>query len=121
MAVQREGTDVLRWRRERGQIEAESVGERASPYVFSSVRPAGRGPQRVQPLRQDTVRGVMARICKQAGVLSYSPHALRHTWTSLLAAQGENVATVSKQVEALQLPAAVPAKADGQTEPAASP
>ncbi|WP_428194513.1 tyrosine-type recombinase/integrase [Deinococcus saxicola] len=94
--VELAGAAILRQRQERGRIEADIAGESPSDYVFCTVRPAGRGDRRVQPMRQDTIRAVMRRICAAAGVPVRSPHALRHTYSSLLADQGVKLAEVSK-------------------------
>lgn len=96
LIVAPEAAEILRLRRERGKLEAQVAGEPVSPYVFSSLRRGREVSQRLQPMRQDTLRGVMTRICKLANVPVYSPHVLRHTWTSLLYRQGENIATISK-------------------------
>lgn len=96
LMVAPEATKILRWRQERGRIEGQIAGEPVSSYVFSSLRRSSRHGQKIQPLRQDTLRGVMERICKRANIPVRPPHVLRHTWTSLLYRQGENIATLSK-------------------------
>lgn len=67
--------------------EAEAHGNGVGPYVFPSTD--GR------PLRQDTVRHVMKRLCEEAGVPVLSPHKLRHTFTSVMHSRGLNVAALS--------------------------
>lgn len=91
-----EAAEILRLRRERSKIEARVAGEPVSPYVFSSMRRDKKVSQRIQPMRQDTLRGVMTRICKLANIPPSSPHTLRRTYASLLNRQGENVATISR-------------------------
>lgn len=99
--LQPEAVAILDLRRKQGRMEAERLKEPASPYVFTSVRRAQRGtasPLRQLEMRQDTLRHVMARLCRAAGVPVYSPHKLRHTCASLLAEQGEDLAVISAQL-----------------------
>lgn len=96
--VEKLAADILRQRQERGKVEGRLVEEPPSEYVFTTVRPAGRQTRRIQPMRQDSIRGSMRRICLQAGVPVRSPHALRHTYTSLLAEQGVQIAQVSRML-----------------------
>lgn len=68
-------------------VEAQAHGNGVGPYVFPSTD--GR------PMRQDTVRHVMKRLCEEAGVPVLSPHKLRHTFTSVMHSRGLNAAELS--------------------------
>ncbi len=81
--------------RRRVKIEAQAHGNGVSPYIFPSTD--GR------PSRQDTARSVMRRTCKAAGVPLLSPHALRHTFTSVMHSQGLNVADLSAHLGHAQI------------------
>lgn len=48
--------------------------------------------------RPDNLRRPMNRLCAAAGVPVLTPHKLRHSWTSLLAAQGITVEVLSVQL-----------------------
>lgn len=96
--IEKLAADILRQRQERGKVEGRLVAEPPSEYVFTTIRPAGRQTRRIQPMRQDSIRGAMRRICIQAGVPVRSPHALRHSYTSLLAEQGVQIAQVSRML-----------------------
>jgi integrase len=45
-----------------------------------------------------TVKGVMARACKTAGIAHYHPHDLRHRYASVKIAEGVPVTTVAAQL-----------------------
>lgn len=61
-----------------------------TPYVFTSA--AGT------PWRPDNLRRPMSRLCKAAGVPVLTPHHLRHTFTSGLAAAGVPVEVLSEHL-----------------------
>lgn len=70
--------------RDRGR-EYQSTG-----YVF--VTRAGT------PYRLDNLRRPMGRICQAAGVPVLTPHKLRHTYASVMAAGGVSVEVLSKRL-----------------------
>jgi len=59
-------------------------------YVFTSR--AGT------PYRPDNLRRPMRRLCLAADIPLLTPHKLRHTWTSLFAAQGVSIEVLSRQL-----------------------
>jgi integrase len=59
-------------------------------YVFTSR--AGT------PYRPDNLRRPMNRLCAAAGVPVLTPHKLRHTYTSVMAASGHSVEVLSAQL-----------------------
>lgn len=59
-------------------------------YVFTSR--AGT------PYRGDNLRRPMGRLCAAAGVPVLTPHMLRHTYTSVMAASGHSVEVLSAQL-----------------------
>ena len=67
--------------------EAEAAGKPLTPYVFPSVR--------VTPMRPDSLRQIMERVCDLAGVPRLSPHKLRHTFATQQHANGANIASIS--------------------------
>lgn len=67
--------------------EAEVAGKPLTPYVFPSVR--------VTPMRPDSLRQIMERVCDLAGVPRLSPHKLRHTFATQQHANGANIASIS--------------------------
>lgn len=50
------------------------------------------------PYRGDNLRRPMGRLCKLAGVPVLTPHMLRHTYTSVMAASGHTVEVLSAQL-----------------------
>jgi integrase len=86
---------ILRTMRRIVETEADAHGQGVGRYVFPSTD--GR------PLRQDTVRHVMKRICEEAGVPVLSPHKLRHTFTSVMHSQGLDVAALSAHLGHAQI------------------
>lgn len=59
-------------------------------YVFTTL--AGT------PWRSDNLRRPMRRLCVAAGVPIRTPHGLRHTFTSVMAASGHAIEVLSKQL-----------------------
>lgn len=99
--LQPEAARIIDIRRERAGIEADFLGQPQSEYVFTSMRKetrGGEGPKLQLPMRHDTIRHVMLRICDRAGVPRFSPHKLRHTCASLLAEQGLGLEIISKHL-----------------------
>lgn len=85
-----EALDIISRMRVYVQQEADAHGKPLTPYVFPSVR--------VTPMRQDSLRQVMERICDLAGVPRLSPHKLRHTYASLMHASGANMGSLSSHL-----------------------
>ena len=82
---------ILRERKGEEAIEEVALrGYTPSGYVFTSL--VGT------PLNPQNVGRIMARLCKAAGIPDLNPHGLRHTYTSLLAAQGIAPEVLSKQL-----------------------
>ena len=79
---------LLRQLHERAKLEAEGHGNGIGPYIFPS-------PKTGKPMKHDTLRGVMDRICRVAGVQRLTPHGLRHSFTSLMHAQGGTLTAIS--------------------------
>lgn len=99
--LQPEAAKIIEIRRERAAIEADFLQQPQSPYVFTSMRKEKRGedgPKLQLPMRHDTVRHVMLRICDRAELPRFSPHKLRHTCASLLAEQGLGLEIISKHL-----------------------
>lgn len=61
-----------------------------TPYVFTSR--AGT------PWHPDNLRRPMGKLCAAAGVTALSPHKLRHSYASLMAARGVPVEVLSSQL-----------------------
>lgn len=74
--------------RERAKLEAEAHGRGVGPSIFPS-------PLTGQPCIHDSLRGVMERTCRLAEVPRLTPHGLRHSFTSLMHAQGGSLAAIS--------------------------
>lgn len=68
--------------------EVASLGVPTSPYVFS-------GMHNGDPYRPDNLDRVHTSVCERAGVRRLPIHALRHTYASLMAAQGERIEVLS--------------------------
>lgn len=78
---------IINRMREYVQQEADMAGKTPTPYVFPSVR--------VTPMRQDSLRQIMERVCDLADVPRLSPHKLRHTYATLMHAAGANIGRIS--------------------------
>ena len=77
--------------RDRLQVEALTRGEELGPWMFPG--PTG------QPVIKQTFSGSVWRpVVRAAGVRYRNPHVLRHTFASLLLAQGESLAYVKDQL-----------------------
>ena len=88
--LSQDAADILEDMRRRVEVEAAAHGQAvgASSYVFPS-------PLTGLPMLHDTLRNIMERTCKRAGVPLLSPHKLRHTFASLNLASGLPVGDVS--------------------------
>lgn len=84
------GGDSFRAEGDRSDVPALRGAVRASRYVFSTR--TGR-----QVSRREALRALRA-TCKRAGIPSYTLHELRHTFASILIAQGELPTLVAKQM-----------------------
>lgn len=82
--------------KERVELEAEAHCNGVGPYMFPS-------PTSGLPLNHDTLRGVMDRICRNAGIPRLTPHGLRHSFTSLMHAQGGTAAAISAHLGHAQI------------------
>ena len=78
--------------RRRVNIEARATAYRGRGVdVAAPLFPSTDG----RPMRQDTLRAVMRRVCEAAGVPLLSPHALRHSTATFLISQGHDAPTVA--------------------------
>jgi integrase len=77
--------------RDRLQVEALTRGAEPAPWIF----PAANG----EPvIKQGFSARVWKPVLRAAGVRYRNPHVLRHTYASLLLAQGESLAYVKEQL-----------------------
>ncbi|MBZ9750735.1 site-specific integrase [Deinococcus sp. HMF7604] len=77
--------------RERGaRLRDSGRSYTVTPYVFTSR--AGT------PWHPDNLRRPMGKLCAAAGVTALSPHKLRHSYASLMAARGVPVEVLSSQL-----------------------
>lgn len=92
VTVTGEALDILREQQARQETERASRLEKyeVTPYVFTTLRGT--------PYRPDNIGRVMTQMYKKAGVRALSPHALRHSFVSVAAARGADVAAVSAHV-----------------------
>lgn len=92
------GSAVQVLRDSRAQQEREQIarlrhlgrGYTVTPYVFTSRAGTGWHP--------DNLRRPMGKLCEAAGVTKLSPHKLRHSYASLMAARGVPVEVLSAQL-----------------------
>ena len=76
--------------RERLKVESAAHGQPVGPhsYIFPS-------PLTGAAMSHDSLRNIMERTCRRAGVPLLSPHKLRHTYASLNLAHGVHLGDVS--------------------------
>lgn len=85
-----DAVSILKDMQARVQLEAGAHGLMMGPNT-----PIFPSPKTGRPMTQDTLRGVMERTCKRAGVPKLSPHKLRHTFGSMNLAAGLPVGDVA--------------------------
>ena len=83
-----EAVSVLKGVRQRKATEDAALSVPSSPYVYSGLRNG-------EPYRPDNLDRVHAAIRERAGVRKLPIHALRHTYASLMAAQGMRIEVLS--------------------------
>lgn len=87
--VSEEVIDLLKRVKAEQEREAK-LHDQTSPHIFLSTTGC--------PLAADTARGVMHRLCQDAQVRILSPHALRHTFASILISRGMQITQVSQHL-----------------------
>lgn len=88
--------ELMKQVKERAILEAEGHGNGVGRFLFPS-------PRSGQPMKHDTLRGVMERICQVAGIPRLTPHGLRHSFTSLMHAQGGTLTSISAHLGHAQI------------------
>lgn len=90
---------ILEDMRRRVTLEAGQPGYHGQVGPDSPIFPSVDG----RHMRQDTARAVMRRTCERAGVPMLSPHALRHTFASVMHGMGQGVAGLSAHLGHAQI------------------
>lgn len=72
---------AIRWHLRQRELEQKAMGWPDSPWLFRSVRTGGRVPS-------GTIYDAFCNAARRAGLVGHTPHSLRHSCASFLAAEG---------------------------------